>query len=733
MSIIIKDNFFSSLINKPISNDLLAHFEMNNYFEPYKNYETLLEYLLFKRKTIPKNLDWSDKRVLNMILPLANDETSYLQNENILLTPVKSTGETLLEVLFENGIEPKYQKEINNIQFINICIKYDRINYFSYASEELLNKQFTNGDLLIEYMVKNNIAPVDKYLESPHNNSLCERELLLKKFAKGKTLLDYITIYDNNYQISLKGSSKKDIDKINDILYQLKQTDNLKKITYISPSLYFVEIFKDIPLIKAILYYNPEYKINKIDSLELVKELLVVKRYRTIMKLCPINILFTKIPELNNQTIIDYLIPKYEETITLLKDLGKKAFDPDMIMKLREYGIKIKPKYIKQIGLAKKDKVSEYFIGFEKRNVRVPLEIEELLDEFHKVMNTGKKSNPDVLKILESIFLDNVMKNFDETIVRDFKTIIEIKKQNPKFNIRHDITSTSFLTTLDIDKGIKIKNGAFINIQRKYTSCVLLHELTHLLHSYYDLFNTPKEIKDYIKENENKISDVEHLASIIDFMSKGITYSKDYKEKLFTCYVNKEKGSVDQYKNEIRKDFKRLFGTKKLLLEVLASTHYSEELINYIYYGYKKNYDDISDKEYYMELYVKERLKDEYKTFITENFELSNGEFMLFQNFIDALTKGRLGNYYYTKKPTHDISTHNMDYFNKYDYRQFAEMLADYIALKRSPNGNYYITILSNIFDENLIDIMDEYYNNIHLNNTILNKNQIKKNLIKKS
>ena len=65
------------------------------------------------------------------------------------------------------------------------------------------------------------------------------------------------------------------------------------------------------------------------------------------MKLCPINILFTKIPELNNQTIIDYLIPKYEETITLLKDLGKKAFDPDMIMKLREYGIKIKPKYIK--------------------------------------------------------------------------------------------------------------------------------------------------------------------------------------------------------------------------------------------------------------------------------------------------------------------------------------------------------------------------------------------------
>ena len=163
-------------------------------------------------------------------------------------------------------------------------------------------------------------------------------------------------------------------------------------------------------------------------------------------------------------------------------------------------------------------------------------------------------------------------------------------------------------------------------------------------------------------------------------------------------------------------------------------------MINTAVLSYRKNYllphenwelflKELYEGDDFMSEVMKEadRINDEYKTFISENFEISNGEFMLFQNFIDALTKGRLGTYYYIKRPNHTICVHNEEYFNKYDYRQFAEMLADYIALKRSPNGQYYITILANIFDDKLIEIMDDYYDDISLNSPSLNKPIIKK------
>ena len=61
-------------------------------------------------------------------------------------------------------------------------------------------------------------------------------------------------------------------------------------------------------------------------------------------------------------------------------------------------------------------------------------------------------------------------------------------------------------------------------------------------------------------------------------------------------------------------------------------------------------------------------------------------------------------------------SFHSYEYFHNSNIqfgKQFGEMFADYVALRRSPNGIKYIELLKQETSQELINYLEEYYQSL--------------------
>ena len=166
---------------------------------------------------------------------------------------------------------------------------------------------------------------------------------------------------------------------------------------------------------------------------------------------------------------------------------------------------------------------------------------------------------------------------------------------------------------------------------------------------------------------------------------------------------------------EPTEDFKKYIGSKELILEAVNDGSYSEEVLKAIVDSYFEMKENNIDKEVLLEMYVETRINAERKIFKDELYRKTNMEFLCYENFIDAFFGGELFEYFKVipeeerSKIKAPICTHDKMYFIMQENGQFNEMYANYIELKKSPKGNFYIGKLKEKTDPRIIELLEEY------------------------
>ena len=323
------------------------------------------------------------------------------------------------------------------------------------------------------------------------------------------------------------------------------------------------------------------------------------------------------------------------------------------------------------------------------------------------------ESNPEIIEDIISSFNETVLINEEETI-RDMEALITYKEENKKFRIIYDPSSgSSFLAARDA-----ISSEGKIKIDKVHDIYSLTHEWGHLIHETYAEQKTPDNIKELIPydysfcwQNEQE---VHNLFKKVDEEAQEL-FQKDKIYQEFINFINQQKGSIELYKDEIRAEYKDLIGTDKILIEALKdetmSIHVKHSLVQALNDKAKENF--LANE--YIEKYVEERLKAEFEKFAKISYEKNNSEFLCYENFIDAYYGGALGNasgHYNTNVP---ICTHNMEYFLSNPDRQFAEMFANFVELKKARIGSKYIEKLKEKTSPELISAIEIYYKNLGL------------------
>ncbi len=256
---------------------------------------------------------------------------------------------------------------------------------------------------------------------------------------------------------------------------------------------------------------------------------------------------------------------------------------------------------------------------------------------------------------------------------KELQLLIDIKKEDPYFIIE----SSTLRTQVNRMKKLIILNC--------FDLSTLNHELAHLLFhnlTIDDLEYLEKLLPD-IKDEKTKEACQSVAFDIIYYIQIG-TRTFNY-EKKFDEYIKSRFGSVENYKDIIRKEYKAIIGDHQLLADYLAYDEINETtayMLADAIYEDKKRYTE----EWAIEEYVKQRYKTELTTFANNKKQKDRRELLLYENFMDAYYGGLLDTIYTQKFKGRDLimatSTHGEEYFF-INIKRIDEMFADFVALKK--------------------------------------------------
>lgn len=316
-----------------------------------------------------------------------------------------------------------------------------------------------------------------------------------------------------------------------------------------------------------------------------------------------------------------------------------------------------------------KDEYEKYYIG--------EIEIEEqlLLDKFKEVFENDGKSSIEVIELAYNSFkMMFINKNrFTNVIINK---LIEIKTSNPQFILKKDSRSYFFHNY----------NCFSINVNEINAIGSFLHELGHFLHFI---------VKDYEVPNQFK-----NLNIIIDY---------DSLEKLRKNYLNERRLLEDIFKQDFYKQSQYTQENEKTYIETFSKIIeryrgiYSDETLEYLQENFpiEKQY-----RQYYNEVVLSELV-----SVLPEITSLGS-----LLDIIDALTQGEvfekgieMGN-----GEIRQIG-HGKEYYS-YDNNDFIEIFAQYFELINFPNDEKYLQILESIVGSELIELLNNFYNEMFKN-----------------
>ena len=193
---------------------------------------------------------------------------------------------------------------------------------------------------------------------------------------------------------------------------------------------------------------------------------------------------------------------------------------------------------------------------------------------------------------------------------------------------------------------------------------------------------------------------------------RAFNYSRDFKK-----YIESRFGSIENYKDIMREEYKVWIGDYKILADYIFNNGYyakTAEILGKAIYENRERYLE----EWAIKTYVTERYLSEELEFVNKKLVNHYRELLIYENFMDAYYGGLLNTIYKTriKNRTHYLksSTHSENYFRN-NRSRIEEMFANFVELKKlvarkddQPDSIYYLDMIRKSCGE-------EVYNGLEL------------------
>ena len=398
------------------------------------------------------------------------------------------------------------------------------------------------------------------------------------------------------------------------------------------------------------------------------------------IKKCSFNIFKSKYKEGSNETIatlfFSIIYKKDDKTrCDYIRILGDKGWIDEEIIcaayykEIRIY-INNRDFYNIYIGI-NANHVLDYDIHYGDMKEKYEFDVDYLSAEFLKAYENDSDENT-LNAIVTSYFAYKETNPVEAQ--KELQLLIDIKKDNPRYIFKNSTLETQVVPR---KKQVQILNC--------FNLSTLNHELAHLLFrnlTIDDLEYLEKLLPD-IKDEKTKEACQSVAFDIIYYIQIG-TRTFNY-EKKFDEYIKSRFGSVENYKDIMRKEYKAIIGDHQLLADYLANDEINQRtayMLADAIYEDKKRYTE----EWAIEEYVKQRYKSELTTFANNKKQKDRRELLLYENFMDAYYGGLIATIYTKKFKGRNLimatSTHGEEYFF-HNIKRIDEMFANFVALKK--------------------------------------------------
>ena len=435
------------------------------------------------------------------------------------------------------------------------------------------------------------------------------------------------------------------------------------------------------------------------------------------IKKCDFNIFKSKYKEGSNETIatlfFSILSTKSTEEQDFIKRIlsRRRWLDEEIICAASYNGITLNDSnrsfYDMYLGL-NSNHALDYAIYDDGLKEKYESSTDYLSIEFIRVYEKDSDENA-LYAILTSYFAYKETNPIEAQ--KELKLLIDIKNNNPNFIIQSSILESEVLYDYS-SKYMKIANCFDYN--------TLNHELAHLL------FNNISD--DDIKDLEVLLPNIKDDKVINTCYQVGLyifngisTFSKkkSYKSE-FVEYIESRFGSIENYKDIMREEYKVWIGDYKILADYIFNNGYyakTAEILGKAIYEDRERYLE----EWAIKTYVTERYLSEELEFVNKKLVNHYRELLIYENFMDAYYGGLLETIYSIKhkrrKRLMETSTHGEDYFCNNNIIRIHEMLANFVALKKlaAINGEqtdsfYYLDLIKKNCGEEVYNELELLY-----------------------
>lgn len=701
-------------------------------------YKNLYEYILnnFEYNIYPKESDCKDLELGQTLL----ETRGYVKDEFItdeLLLSKSQNEETILDIMLKDQSRFFTIPQVTTVELAKELISRERYDLLINASLEVLKYEIAPNTPIIKVMLDNHVIPNVSYVTQNECTDFPlvinpSKNILFENINNDKKVIDYLLESSENIKFNVDYMPEEMWKNVINACIKHEKCNAISS----GPERFYTQVidesnFKE-SLFKHMYNLGLEPEITgKITNHEIIQTYLLDRKnnYMLVSK-CPSDVLTTPFAY-GKYTPIECIILNEKNEILKDKDNYSRNFDQNnlksvvnMLYHTQKFNDKMaiefaKYRYFlspidnkKTIGLDQDDEMQKYI--FHENYIPTTKHYEEFANMF-KYHFREEDNDQEIIENIISLFNSNVF--FDEKAsVRDLQALIDYKKKHHNFRIIYnEKEGSSFLACkTDLSKG-------HISLENKYDKYALAHEWGHLIHEVYLDGKTPESIKKLIPYDYGYMVDnfrsLFELYSTIEQEAENLLDIDSIKEE-FINYINDKKGSLEKYKEEIRREYKVLIGTDKLLIETLKSPDMSFEvkkaITEAIYASSKDEY--LTEKR--IEEYVNERIKAEFEDFKKVSYIEKNAEFLCYENFIDAYYGGTFGDVSDVKNTKVPTCTHDTLYFMRDKDNQFSEMFANYVELRKIRTDNKYIEKLKEKTSPELIEAIEKLYENLSLDYT---------------
>ena len=684
-----------------------------------ENDKTLLEYML--ESTISYHYDL----IPNISSYFEAEKTFYkfnklreLPNLNNKVYFEKEDDKYFIEKL----LDIKEIDEIRNLSFeydfrlIQIFQKYNRkdlldkikINQSNLLSN--INEKQTLLEYIIEHNLLNNIV-IPKFENESNIFGILKRiertDLIsLIPFTEEQLFNNNLIneIISLNYPPNMLYAGRKTIE----YMYKIDRPDLLaymflheEKINdlfmLISPKETIIEY-----LLKSndprINYRHLALNVDKLNNEDFIDTYLLFTKYNKLEYLYSFSINDLLDVKYKNSSLLDLFIERSPELTKKMIEYFKLDTNIDIILYFKLKGLEFDTKHGINFDILDDEAYAEEYLNKQNQQIKNSIdyslltedEITLLMELEDLLINENNKSIIDTIVLSYALQLSAN----NENAFIELQKIVQIIKENPNLKVQKSKNYSYFNS----------QNGLSINISNINN---INHELGHLFHYYLANEETPQELEDILE----KIRNDESIKNKINLISKTlINKMKKLDDEISIEYDEWSKKYLSEFKTKEIEEFIEM--SKESKIEHYLSLGYTAEELNLVL-----------DESFTTEQYLlnQKRIKCEE---MSNNILISYySELMAICDIVDAIFQG---DFYNSKLKTQDneeikgVFGHGIGYYYSQDI-VFQEIIANYSLLIKSDRKEEAISILKIMIGNELIELLDNFYQNKMINSNNYN------------